>query len=175
MTRRNNTKKQINSPEFLKQLVQTYLQQYLEQEMVHHIGALPYERTVTRQGVRNGYKPRQLNTRVGKLFLSVPQSRDGSFNTELFERYQRSEKALITCLQEMVIKGVATRKVKKITESLCGLEFSKSQVSEITKKLDTEIQSWLNRPLDESYPYLFVDARYDLSADRQGRLEGIIK
>lgn len=71
--------------------------------MALHLGALPYERNRTRKGYRNGYKPRQLNTRVGKLFLSLPQDRDGTFSTELFERYQRSERALIHCLQEMVI------------------------------------------------------------------------
>lgn len=161
MTLGKNTKKHTDNPEFLKELVQKYLQEYLEQEMNNHLGALPYERTTDRRGHRNGYKPRQLNTRVGKLFLSIPQTRDGSFSTELFKRYQRSEKALICCLQEMVINGVSTRKVKKITEALCGLDFSRSQVSEISKKLDTEIQAWLNRPLTDDYPYLFVDARYN--------------
>lgn len=161
MTRSKSTKKYINDADFLKQMVQTYLQEYLEKEMAVHLSALPYERNTARKGYRNGYKPRQLNTRVGKLFLTVPQDRDGSFSTELFERYQRSEKALIACLQEMVIKGVSNRKVQKITEALCGLSFSKSQVSDICKKLDTEIQAWLNRPLDETYPYVFVDARYN--------------
>lgn len=161
MTRSKSTKKTINDTEFLRQLVQTYLQEYLEQEISLHLGALPYERNASRRGHRNGYKPRQLNTRVGKLFLSIPQDRDGSFSTELFERYQRSEQALIVCLQEMVINGVSTRKVRKITEGLCGLTFSKSQVSRISMKLDTEIQLWLNRPLVDNYPYVFVDARYN--------------
>jgi len=137
------------------------LQEYLEQEMAHHLGAQPYERTQRRRGHRNGYKPRWLNTRVGKLFLSVPQAREGSFTTKLFERYQRSEKALLACLQEMVVQGVATRKVAKVTESLCGLDFSRSQVSAICQKLDTEMQGWLNRSLEEPYPYVFVDARYE--------------
>ena len=161
MTRSKNTNKQIDNPEFLKIFMQESFQEFLEQEIALHLGALPYERTANRRGRRNGYKPRQLNTRVGKLFLSIPQTRDGSFSTELFERYQRSEQALICCLQEMVINGVSTRKVKRITEQLCGLNFSKSQVSEISKKLDTEIQTWLNRPLNDEYPYLFVDARYN--------------
>lgn len=170
MTRSKGTKNNINDTEFLKELVQTYLQEYLEQEISSHIGALPYERNETRRGHRNGYKPRQLNTRVGKLFLSIPQDRDGTFSTELFERYQRSEQALICCLQEMVINGVSTRRVKKITESLCGLSFSKSQVSEISKKLDKEIQLWLNRPLEDDYPYIFVDARYN-KARRDHKVE----
>jgi transposase-like protein len=161
MTHRKDTDKHLNDSDFLKQMAGSYLQEYLEQEMSHHLNAFPYERTGTRLGHRNGHKPRQLNTRVGKLFLSVPQDRGGSFSTELFDRYQRSEKALISGPQQMVIKGVATRKVKKITESLCGLTFSKSQVSEIVKKLDTEIQAWLNRPLGDEYTYVFADARYN--------------
>ena len=161
MAKRQLKKSEVNNPDFLKELVQRFMQEYLEQEMNSHIGALPYERTTDRTGQRNGYKSRQLNTRVGKLSLSVPQARDGSFNTELFERYQRSERALINCLQEMVIQGVSTRKVKKVTEELCGLNFSKSQVSEISKGLDQEIQTWLNRPLNDEYPYVYVDARYE--------------
>jgi len=161
MTRSKNTNKEVDNPEFLREIIQNQLQEYLEQEIAQHIGAQPYERTESRHGHRNGYKPRQLNTRVGKLFLSIPQTRDGSFSTELFERYQRSEQALICCLQEMVINGVSTRKVKRITEQLCGMDFSRSQVSDIAKKLDTEIQAWLNRPLNDDYTYLFVDARYN--------------
>lgn len=161
MTRAKDINKELGNPEILKEIVQGYLQEYLEQEITLHLDALPYERTEDRRGHRNGYKPRQLKTRVGRLQLSISQTRDGSFSTELFERYQRSEQALICCLQEMVINGVSTRKVKKVTEQLCGLEFSKSQVSEISKKLDTEIQAWLNRQLTDDYPYLFVDARYN--------------
>jgi len=80
----------VNDTAFLRHIVQTYLQEYLEQEMAHHLAALPYERNTTRCGYRKGYKPRQLNTRVRKLLLSVLQDRDSSFKTELFERYQRS-------------------------------------------------------------------------------------
>ena len=153
--------KLVDNPSFLKQLVQSFLQEYLEQEVAVHLGAEPYERTPERTGHRNGYKGRQLNTRVGRLQLSVPQVREGSFNTELFERYQRSEQALINCLQQMVIQGVSTRRVRKVTQDLCGLSFSKSQVSEISKQLDAEIQAWLNRPLEDEYPYVYVDARYE--------------
>ena len=125
MTQSKSNNKRLERPDFLRQLVQTYLQEYLGQEVAVHLGALPYERTEDRRGHRNGTKPRQLNTKVDKLFLSVPQKRDSSFSTELFERYQRSEKALLSCLQKMVIQGVATRRVSKITESLCGLDFSR--------------------------------------------------
>jgi transposase-like protein len=89
----------------------------------------------------------------------VPKDREGRFQTELFEKYQRNEKALVLSIIEMYVQGVSTRKVKKITEELCGLEISKSQVSTLAKGLDKEVHKWRNRPLTKRYPYLVVDAR----------------
>jgi transposase-like protein len=129
--------------------------------MASFLGAGTYERNGERRGWRNGYKPRTLKTRVGTLDLMVPKDRDGEFQTELFERYQRSEKALVLSMLEMYLSGVSTRKVSAITEALCGLEVSKSQVSALTQKLDAEIAQWRTRPLSGSYPYLVVDARYE--------------
>jgi len=94
------------------------------------------------------------------LNLLVPKDREGRFQTRLFERYQRSEKALVLALQEMYLQGVSTRKVTEITEALCGTEFSKSQVSALTARLDTELETWRNRPLSGQYPYLIADAQY---------------
>ncbi len=91
----------------------------------------------------------------------APKDRDGQFQTELFERYQRSEKAFVAALLQMYVEGVSTRKVTEITEALCGLEVSKSQVSALTQKLDAEIGQWRQRPLTEAYPYLIFDARYE--------------
>ena len=128
----------------------------------HTLVASRYERTPQRQGYRNGYKPRQLQTRVGTLELLVPQDRDGSFSTELFGRYQRSEQALVLTLMEMYLQGVSTRKVATVTEQLCGTRFSKSQVSTLTVQLDARLQTWRERPLTaNAYPYLTVDARYE--------------
>ena len=84
----------LNDKDFLKGMVQSLLQELLEQEMTKHLEADSYERTSKRKGYRNGYKPRQLKTRVGTLKLLIPQDREGNFRTELFEKYQRSEKAL---------------------------------------------------------------------------------
>jgi len=152
----------IDEPEFLRELVQHALQTLLEAEMEAHLGASRYERTPERRGYRNGYKPRQLQTRVGTLDLLVPQDRDGSFSTELFGRYQRSEQALVLTLMEMYLQGVSTRKVATITEQLCGTRFSKSQVSTLTVQLDGRLQAWRERPLTaDVYPYLTVDARYE--------------
>jgi putative transposase len=152
----------LDDPAFLRLIVEKVVQQLLEAEMTQHIGAAPYERSATRTGHRNGYKPRTLRTRVGTLNLLMPQDREGTFSTRLFSRYQRNEKALVLALMEMYVEGVSTRKVKEVTEELCGTSFSKSLVSSLASSLDSELQAWRMRKLEAaSYPYLFVDARYE--------------
>jgi putative transposase len=152
----------LDDPDFLREIVEKVVQQLLEAEMTEHIGAAPYERSATRSGHRNGYKPRALRTRVGTLNLLVPQDREGIFSTRLFSRYQRNEKALCLALMEMYVEGVSTRKVKEVTEALCGTSFSKSLVSSLAGSLDSELEAWRDRRLEaKAYPYLFVDARYE--------------
>ncbi len=151
----------LNDPDFLRGLVQDAVQAILEAEMEAHLGAGRYERTTGRTGYRNGSKPRTLTTRVGPLELRVPQDREGTFSTELFGRYQRSEQALVATLMEMYVQGVSTRKVAEVTEQLCGTSFSKSQVSALAGRLDAELAAWRERPLPAAYPYLSVDARYE--------------
>ena len=152
----------LDDPAFLRELVERVVQQILEVEMTEHIGAAPYERAQGRTGHRNGHKPRTLRTRVGALNLMVPQDREGTFSTRLFSRYQRNEKALVLALMEMYVEGVSTRKVKEVTEELCGTSFSKSLVSSLAGSLDSELSAWRERRLEaEAYPYLFVDARYE--------------
>jgi transposase-like protein len=147
---------------FLRDIVERVLQEVLEAEMTEHVGAAPHERTDARKGHRNGYKPRTLRTRVGTLNLLVPQDREGTFSTRLFARYQRNEKALVLALMEMYLEGVSTRKVKDVTEELCGTSFSRSLVSSLAGRLDAELRAWRVRPLEaEGYTYLFVDARYE--------------
>ena len=152
----------LDDPGFLRQIVQRVVQQLLEAEMSEHIGAAPYERSEERKGHRNGHKGRTLRTRVGTLNLLVPQEREGNFSTRLFARYQRNEKALVLALMEMYVEGVSTRKVKDVTEELCGASFSRSTVSNLAAGLDAELEAWRERRLEaEAYPYLFVDARYE--------------
>jgi putative transposase len=152
----------LDDPAFLREIVERVVQQVLEAEMTEHIGAAPYERSAARSGHRNGYKPRTLRTRVGTLNLLVPQDREGTFSTRLFSRYQRNEKALCLALMEMYLGGVSTRKVKDITEALCGTSFSKSLVSSLAGSLESELETWRERRLEgTAYPYLFVDARYE--------------
>jgi putative transposase len=147
--------------DFLQPIVEAVLQELLEAEMTEALGAEKGERTPARLGHRSGYYGRTLVTRVGKLELRVPQDRHGRFSTELFERYQRSEKALVAALAEMYVQGVSTRKVKAITEELCGHSFSASAISAINARLDEELAQFADRRLDEAYPYLIVDARYE--------------
>ena len=136
------------------------LQQFLEAEISTFLQAEPYQRTTQRTGYRNGYKPRIVKTRVGRIELSVPQDREGRFHSGLFARFQRSEKALILALQGAYLQGVSTRKVTKITEALCGTSFSKSQISELCQELDADINAWRERHLEQAYPYLIIDATY---------------
>ena len=143
----------------LAHLLEAILNQVLDAQMSEQLQAERYERMEQRQGYRNGYKPRQLTTRVGTLTLRVPQVREGGFSPELFARYQRSEQALILTLMEMVVNGVSTRKVARITEELCGHEFSKSTVSELCKGLDPVVEAWNERDLRGTrFPFVLVDA-----------------
>lgn len=145
----------------MKQLVEGCVQQLLQAEVAQHLQAEPYVRSSQRTGQRNGTKPRTLVSRAGVLELQLPQVRDGSFHTELFARYQRCEQALAATLMEMVIGGVSTRKVARITEELCGKTFSKSTVSALCTQLDPVVKAWNERRLEgKAYPFLLVDAIY---------------
>lgn len=146
---------------FLRPLMKAALQEVLEAEMSQALGASKGERRAERLGYRSGYYSRNLVTRVGTLELRVPQDREGRFSTEVFARYQRSEKALVSALVEMYVQGVSTRKIKAVSEELCGHEFSASVVSELNKKLDEELARFAGRRLEEEYPYMILDARYE--------------
>jgi len=140
-------------------LVQQVLNQVLEAQVTEYLQADRYERAEERRGYRNGSRSRQLTTRVGTVTLEVPRTRDGEFSPTLFDRYQRHEKALVLTLMEMVVNGVSTRKIRRVTEELCGTEFSKSTVSELAKGLDAAVHQWRTRSLAETrYPFLIVDA-----------------
>src|SRR4030095_13057858 len=112
-------------PDLMREAVRGYLHEVLEQEMTAAVGAAKGGRRVARG--------------VGKVELRVPQDRDGRFSTEVFERYQRSEKALVGALAEMYIQGVSTRKVRAITEELCGHSVSASALSAINQRLDASL------------------------------------
>ena len=117
-------------------LLEPILNQILQAETTEHLGAEPEEQTDGRRGYRNGSYERKLTTRVGTIELEVPRDREGTFQTALFQRYQRSEKALVLTLMQMVVQGVSTSRVKEITIELCGREFSKWAAPRLAQDLD---------------------------------------
>lgn len=151
----------LSSHDGLAKLVEGVLNQILEAQVSESLGADKHQRSDERTGYRNGYRPRQLYTRVGPVTLQVPQTRDGSFSTDIFKRYQRSEQAFVLALMEMVVNGVSTRKVSSITEELCGVSFSKSTVSQLCTGLDAKVTAFNERRFDgDSYPFIMVDAMF---------------
>lgn len=151
----------LSGQDGLAKLIESVLNQILEAQVSESLNAEPYERSEGRAGYRNGYRIRQLYTRVGPVQLQVPQTRDGSFSTEIFKRYQRSEQAFVLALMEMVVNGVSTRKVSNITEELCGVSFSKSTVSSLCVGLDARVRAFNERRLDgERYPFILMDALF---------------
>jgi len=141
-------------------LMEALLNQVLKAESSEQLGAENYQRCNGRKDYRNGTRTRGLVTRVGRLELEVPRHRNVPFKTVLFENYQRNEQALIATMMEMVVQGVSTRKVQKVTGELCGESFSKSTVSEICRELDIPVKEFKERLLPEKYPFIMADAMY---------------
>lgn len=149
-----------NREKSMEILLEQVINAVLNRQATEQLNAQPYERSEDRLTYRNGYREREMTTRVGTITLRVPKFRDGTFSTELFSSYQRSEQALLLSMMEMYIQGVSTRKVSEITETLCGTSFSKSTVSALCKDLDPIVERFRNRPLNGYYPFVIVDAIY---------------
>lgn len=150
-----------NGLEGLEEAVSMLLNEAMKVERSRALGAEPWQRSQGRLGYANGYKPRQLNSRVGKLALQIPQVRgDVNFYPSALERGLRSERALKLAIAEIYVKGVSTRKVTEVMERLCGLEVTSTEVSRCAGLLDEELEKWRNRPLAHC-PYLVLDARYE--------------
>ena len=143
-------------PELLKAMLNSAMQA----ERSNYLQAGQYERTEDRIGHANGYKPKTVHTRLGEITFAIPQVREGGFYPSALEKGLRSERALTATLAEMYVQGVSTRKVKAITEELCGVEISAAQVSRATAQLDGVLQEWRERGLGE-IQYLYLDARYE--------------
>jgi transposase-like protein len=146
--------------EVLPDLIRVVVNAAMQAEREQYLKAAPYQHSEDRQGHANGYKPKTIHTRVGNITFAIPQVREGGFYPEALEKGLRSERALTLTLAEMYVQGVSTRKVKNITEQLCGAEVSSTQVSHAAALLDTELEKWRTRPLGE-YVYLFLDAYYE--------------
>lgn len=149
-----------NGFEGMANAMQILFNEAMRLERTEYIGAEPYERTDQRRSYSNGFKAKTVSSRLGKLELKIPQTRDGDFYPSALERGERSERALKLAVAEMYVQGVSTRKVAKITSELCGLDVTSTQVSRAAKLLDEELETWRNRPIDE-IAYLILDARYE--------------
>ena len=146
--------------EAVPEMMRVLINQAMQVERSKYLQADEYERTEERKGHANGYKPKTVRTRMGEITFAVPQVREGGFYPSALEKGLRSERALTITLAEMYVQGVSTRRVKAITEQLCGVEISATQVSRATTQLDEVLQEWRERPLGE-IAYLYVDARYE--------------
>jgi transposase-like protein len=146
--------------EAVPEMMRVLINQAMKVERSKYLQAGDYERTEDRKGHANGYKPKTVRTRMGEITFAVPQVREGGFYPSALEKGMRSERALTITLAEMYVQGVSTRRVKAITEQLCGVEISATQVSRATAQLDEVLQEWRERPLGE-ISYLYVDARYE--------------
>jgi transposase-like protein len=144
----------------LPELIRVIINTAMQAERTEHLKAAPYQHNPERTGHANGFKPKTMRTRVGEITFAIPQVREGGFYPQALERGLRSERALTLALAEMYVQGVSTRKVKAITEQLCGVDVSSSQVSRAAAEMDSELEKWRERPLGE-YLYLFLDAYYE--------------
>lgn len=150
----------IDQEDGLKKLLTWFLNLVMQFEAMEQIDAEPYQRVGSRKAYRNGYKERSLKTRVGELTLKKPQFREIPFQTKVFDRYSRVERALINAVIESYLQGVSTRRVQDIVSRLGIEELSASSVSRIAKELDEKVEEFLKRPIEHPVPYLFVDASY---------------
>lgn len=150
-----------NGIEAVTETFRILLNEAMKIERDQVLGAVLYERTESRKGYANGYKPKGIDTRMGKLAVDVPQVRgDVQFYPSALEKGCRSERALKLAIAEMYVRGVSTRRVTEVLEKMCGLSVSSSQVSRVAGILDEELEKWRNRPLGQ-LPYLVLDAHYE--------------
>ena len=144
----------------MAEAIEILMNEAMKLERADALGAMPYQRSESRRGYANGFKPKTVSSRLGRLQLKVPQTRDVEFYPSALERGERSERALKLAVAEMYVQGVSTRRVAEITKELCGLDVSSSQVSRAAGLLDEELQAWRQRPLG-TVPYVILDARYE--------------
>jgi putative transposase len=150
----------IDQEDGLKKLLSWFLNLVMQLEAMQQADAEPYQRIESRKAHRNGYKERSLKTRVGELRLRKPQFREIPFETKVFDRFSRVEKALVNAVLESYLQGVSTRRIQDIVSRLGIESLSASSISRISKELDEKVEEFLKRPIEHPIPYLFVDASY---------------
>src|SRR5205085_1068644 len=157
---------------FLRAVAEAVLQLLMEADVEGLIGAGRYERNGERTTWRNGYRERALDTRLGSLQLRIPKLRQGSYFPPFLEARRSSEKTLIEVIHEAWIGGVSTRRVEDLVQAMGLSGISKSQVSKLCKEIDERVNSFLERPLEGDWPYLWLDATY-LKQRQGGRIVSV--
>src|SRR5688500_9372943 len=146
------------SPDLLRQMVQIFAEALMSADADTVCGAAYGQRSPDRRNIRNGYRSRGWDTRAGSIELAVPKLREGSYFPDwLLERRRRAESALVSVVATSYLLGVSTRRMEKLVETLGIIGLSKSQVSEMAKDLDSQVEAFRTRPLDAG-PYTFVAA-----------------
>jgi putative transposase len=141
-----------------RHLLEQFFHQIMADDLYDQIRAGRYERTPCRGGYRNGYRDRYLLTSLGVLKLTVPRDREGNYQPDCFERYQRVERQVDEGIRAMYLRGVSTRKVGEVLDALCGERVSASYVSKVTKSLDKQVVAFRDRSLEDDFVFLFLDA-----------------
>lgn len=164
--------KQQGGGDFLRSLVEAVLAELMNYEVASQIGAELHERNGERQAYQNGYRERTLHSRLGTLELRVPKLRQGTYFPSFLKPRRLSEQAIAAVVQEAWINGVSTRKVDELVQALGMTGISKSQVSELCRGIDERVDSFLNRPIEGEWPYLWLDATY-LKVRQGGRVVSV--
>ena len=144
----------------IHQLITWFLNDVMNEAVSQQAGVPRDARSNSRRAHRNGYRTRSLKTRFGELSLQNPQLREMPFETKVFERYSRTEKALVNVIIESYLQGVSTRNVENVISHLGVSQISASYVSKVAQELDVKVNAFMERTIDSPIPYLFVDASY---------------
>ena len=149
-----------SDPDFLREMISFTAQRLMALEVEALTGAEPGARTADRLNHRNGYRDRDWETRAGTVELRIPKLRKGSYFPAFLEPRRMSEKALTAVIQEAYVQGVSTRSVDDLVQAMGMSGISKSQVSRLCGEIDEKVQTFLNRPLEGGWPYVWLDATY---------------
>lgn len=158
--------------DFLREMIEVISNRLMQMEVDGLTGAAHGERTATRLNQRNGYRHRDWETRVGTIDLAIPKLRKGSYMPQFLEPRRTSEKALTAVIQEAYVHGVSTRSVDDLVKAMGMSGISKSQVSRLCAEIDERVQAFLNRPIEGSWPYLWIDATY-VKVRQSGRIVSV--